>query len=256
MKKSIKAITAALSAAVLCALPVANSLTADAAAKTITYKQTYVTTRTNLGIPGARLFIRKGPKFRYSDLSLGNISNTYLGGGSWADSTTTESVGYNDIYARYSNGINEIGILATWTFNTTYTGNGFAGMHAGSDRDGVMAFESCLGDISGSMSNNYDGITSADVSKIRKLANNTFRSGKTTNNIQTYMLSAYFYSLDFDLLSGMLAADINGDKLITNTDADAVQCYVNNKAGARDLSSFNSLPESQFRQRINQIMNS
>lgn len=256
MKKSIKAIAAALSAVVMCALPAASSLNADAAARTLTYKQTYVTTTTNLGYSGVRLYVRKGPQIRYGCLSLGNINNTRLGGGSWSDSTTTESVGYNDIYATNSNGINEIGILADWQFSTTFTGNGFAGMHADGDKNGVMAFESCLGDISGSINNVYDGVTLADARKIRKMADNKFRSGVTTNNITSYMLSGYFYSLDFDLFAGMLAADINGDRRITYTDADAVECYVNNKAGARDLSTFNGMDENTFRTRINQIMNS
>ena len=255
MNKTFKKIAAVFSASVMCALPVVNSLSADAASTRIrTYKQTFICTELGRKYQSVKCMVLRGPKFVTPRAWNGNIPSVYMGARYFGNSTIHENSDYVWCYTHNYNGINDKGILCNIAYNTTQYTNGFACMNGDGDQNAVRGFESCLGDVTGSMKNEFDYIDVSDVVVIRRMAKNTYRSGVTTSDIQSYITSNNsFYALDWNLLCGMLAADINGDGIITDKDADIVESYIALKTGATDLEVFCGMSTNEFNAAVNRI---
>lgn len=233
MKKSIKAIAAALSAAVLCALPVANSMSADAAYITKkSFRITYVSTRTNLHYTGIRLNANKASGMNFSTQSLGFVNNGRLMGGSVSGNSA-----YTNWCSTVPNGLGEVGILADWYINTTNMNRTVANISGSTNKSYIDVFKVRLGDLTGARNNTEDGIDVSDAIAVYNLIDHYYVNAPT-ENIKSYMLSSSYNSLDKGILRMMLAADINGDDKVSECEATIILRHAVGINGYDDLEHF------------------
>jgi len=236
MKKTFKAITAALSAAVLCALPIANSMSANAANRFIdkkTYRLSYISTRTNLHYTDVKLNAYKASGMNFSAQSLGFVNNGRLMGGSYNGNSA-----YTYWCSTVPNGLGEVGILADWYINTTNMNRTISNVSGTTNRSSIDVYRVRVGDLTGAANNSEDDINVQDAVALSKLANNTYYSGVVTNDIKYYIRSRSYSNLNKSLLRMMLAADINGDDKISECENVILQRHYIGINGYDDLEYF------------------
>ncbi len=241
MKKSIKAITAAISAAVLCAIPVANSFTANAAATKKTYKITYLSTKTNNGYTSVKLNAYKASTMNFSTQSLGFVNNGRLMGGAYNGNNA-----YVYWCSTVNNGLGEVGVLADWYINTT---NSNAKLYqitpSYNAMTGVTAYKVRLGDLTGAKTQTEDDVDVADAVLYARLLNKNYIDAPT-NNIKQYIFSKSFYQLDLQVLRMMLAADINGDYKLTENERTVILRHIAKFDAYADLEHFLGWSDAQL----------
>lgn len=274
MKKSIKTIAAALSAAVLAALPVSNALTANAAigdyvCRTTAFsKETKSSFTYNLDIKCCRKGSLRGAGYKIG--MIGGSLGTAHGGGS--QTGTFIDVPFNTP----STGIKR-GIIMTFTSTTSNSKNPeqlLYGVDFNSYGNNVALPQTAektvrLGDITtyieGNPDESFDGLTARDALFITYLINSAF--GTTHNdspepgrciNLQTDYFGRYSWAyltsnssgnyingqyVKMDKISNaLLAADINNDGWITQADSTAILLRLCNPDRYPDFMVFNEMP--------------
>lgn len=245
MKKSIKAITAALSAAVLCALPIANAFTASAFNPTNKrYKITYMSTKLNCGYQNVNLRANKASGMNFSTLSLGRINGGRLGGGGYVNNDPNKR--YNLWYTSNNNGLNEIGIVANWFITTTNSNRNIDNISGSTGCTYLKAIKVRMGDLTGAVTGEEDGLDVSDAVALSKLAHDSYYNGVITHDINAYLHSMNYDDLDQGLINMMLAGDINGDYLLTENEVIILQRHYNSFNGYTNLGTFYSMSDAQL----------
>lgn len=280
MKKSIKAITAALSAAVLAALPMSSALTANAYSGTH-MDRTYVFSTVARPSYTEEIQCQIGRKGALSGFSydLGTMGGSF--GEAHGNGGQTFTV-TNVPFIPGSNGLKR-GIMMNFTNSTTnnslpenllnsmrmyrFTSTGTENV-ANTDSITVRC-----GDISGYLNNSaslvYDGITSGDAGKVAYLINALGRK-HTESGFNAYakcinLQDDYFGKYTWSYVTGnsqkridgtfyrmkkitmaLLAADINGDGWVTPADSTAIMRVIANPDAYPDFLEFNQMPDEDL----------
>ena len=233
MNKTIKKIAAVLSAAVLCAVPMANSITANAAALKKTYKVTYMSTRTNNGYTSVRLNAYKDSTINFSTQSLGFVNNGRLMGGAYNGNNA-----YVYWCSTVNNGLGEVGILADWYFNSTNSNANVNKITPGTNAiTGVTTYKMRMGDLTGAKTEEEDGVNVSDAVLYARLLNKDYINAPT-DDIHDYIFSKSYSQLDKKVLRMMLAADINGDLKLTENERIVILRHIALFDAYSDLEQF------------------
>lgn len=260
MKKTIKSITAALSAAVMCALPMAGSISANAGEQYTTYRTTYFVKYDNANVKNTSITVttKKG----LTKLGRKNFNNSGdFGAIHGSGGQTYDHVNTNWDRKKFS-GDNYVkkGILYNETSKTIYGGNfekylvsktalniAAADVNGGSAAERVGYFAVNVGDVTGAWNSTSftdfkaDGITGMDSVEISRLIN----AGYTD-------IAAYSKRVDYTSennesvrrLRAMIAGDINNDGKLTENDATVILYWVVGKV--KDFSAFNGVADNKI----------
>lgn len=208
--KKFKKILSAVSAAVLCALPMINGVSVNAASNEEGYQNTFV-----------MYHIVRNSKIAYFDCII-NYNPMFIA----EPSMKTALCG--------TNSFNSIHYTTSHKIQTTYSGSAFG-------KEGIAATTKFLGDLSVSIKNIYD-LISCDNVAIKNANGNSM--AKTALDYEIYLLGdvnqdncveiadatlilQYLTNpIDYELTNeGMIAADVNLDGVIDKSDALLIQQY-------------------------------
>lgn len=262
MKNTMKKIAASLSAAVLCAIPMAGSLTANAAEQYTTYRTSYFIKHENANIEETSITVttKKGlTKLGRKNLNnTGRIYDIHGSGGQTYDHI-------NVVWKRYTGDIGtqafkKKGLLYNETSKTTYGGkfedylvsNTALDIQA-KDTNGDSAAERIgyfavnVGDVTGALNSTSfkdfkaDGITGMDALEIQKLVK------KGVTNIAEYSKTVDYSSANNEsvkTLRAMIAGDINNDGKLTDNDATVIMYWIVGRVN--DFSRFNGVADNKI----------
>lgn len=262
MKNTIKKITAAISAAVMCALPMAESLTANAAQQYTTYRNTYFIKYENANIKEANLALstKKGliKVNRRAVNDTGYLGTPHGNGGPNFDAINISWIRYPGTYNIPA--FKDKGILFNDTTKTTYGGNfeqyisngcklnlTATDINGDSANERVGYFSVNVGDVTGAWNSTSftdfaaDGITNKDSNEVSKLIN----AGYT--NIFAYSKKVNYSSANNESvkrLRAMIAGDINNDGKLTENDATVIMYW--GIGYVKDFSVFEGVDDSRI----------
>ncbi|MCR4795042.1 MULTISPECIES: hypothetical protein [Ruminococcus] len=265
MKKTLKKMAVTISAAVMCALPMANAFSASAA-------QDYRTFRVGFFVKWDHSNVKTTSITRTTKKGLTHVTRTKMSltgdfdgkpNGSGGQTYNTENVNWKKNTTSYQTRE----LLYNETYKTTY-GDIFESYLVSDtalklwakDANGNSANERItyeavvVGDATGGYNTtqfknfNYDGITNADYNKVNSLI--------TAHNID---IRSYAQTVDFDnpastsirTLRAMMAADVNNDGWVTDEDARAIKACAQGKIS--DLSVYTGLSAYQMDQKVKKL---
>ena len=262
MKNTIKRITAAVSAAVMCALPMAGNLSANAAQQYTTFRNTYFIKYENANIKEANLALstKKGlTKVARTEVNdTGYLGTPHGNGGPNFDAINISWIRYPGTYN--ISAFNDKGILFNDTTKTTYGGNfeqyisnkstlklTATDINGGRADERVGYFSVNVGDVTGAWNSTSftdfkaDGITNKDANEVSKLIKNGY------TNIFAYSKRVDYSSANNESLKrlrAMIAADINNDGKLTENDATVIMYWGVGKV--KDFSVFEGVDDSRI----------
>lgn len=267
MKKSIKKITAALSAAVMCALPMANAFSANAAEDNRTFRVGYFVKDNHSYIKTTSITrtTKKGLTFVARDRV--SITGDFDGkpNGSGGQTYNSENVNWKKNTTYYMNQV----LLYNETYKTTY-GDIFehylvsdtalkleAKTNTGaSENERITYLAVVVGDVTGALKTNqaktfnYDGITDDDINKLSSwLEHGNINIDNFIEN--NYILFDSPSSQNVKTLRAYMAADVNNSGWITSEDLDLIRAYAKGKIG--DLSAYNKMDDYKIRNIIKNL---
>ena len=258
MKKTLKKMAVAISAAVMCALPMANAFSASAAEENRTFRVNYFVKWDHSDVKTTSITrtTKKGLTYvtRNRMSNVGDFDGKPNGSGgqtynsenvNWKKSTNTEMnrcLIYNETYKTTYGDIFEHYLVSDTALKIeAKTVNG------GRANERITYEAVVVGDVTGGYNTkqfknfNYDGITKADYEKAEAL----IKAGK--KDIKTYAQSVNFddpSSESLRNLRAMLAADVNNDGNLSTSDVQAIRGYVNKKIN--DLSVYAGMSDPDF----------
>jgi len=264
MKNTIKKIAVTVSAALMCALPMANAISANAAFEYTTFRTAYFVKWENSSVVSTNITrtTKKGLQTvvrtnMNSDGAFGAINGS--GGQTYnhtnvkwnrkSGSFQKKALIYNETYKSSYGGIFEDYLVSDTALK-------IEAMAANNEQANErIAYEAVVvGDVEGAYETtkfknfNANGISYKDVDK----ANSLIRSGKT--DIASYAKTVDFEnanSVSLRTLRAMMAADVNNNGKVSAADVNAIQAWIDGKTN--DLSIFTGLTDAQVNNKINSL---
>lgn len=252
MKNQIRKIAAVVSAAVMCAVPVSGSLTADAASSYRMHRTYVISKRTNSAITSLKsVYTRKSGLIGMGEKG-GSLGGSFI----YWDTTSSSEVNWQP----KNNRCDEVGVVLSFTNKTTkatapkYMGS-VKNTYTHKNQSMIDAFDVqnvVVGDVTSEMSGarltgTYDGLTTLDAQRVQTYINNLSNvtyNGERAIKIETFLRSANYANLDKNTVCGILASDINNNGYVTSKDARAILTVMTGRYD--DLTVFNNKTESQM----------
>ncbi|WP_295069750.1 hypothetical protein [Ruminococcus sp.] len=264
MKKTLKKMAAAVSAAVMCALPMANAFSASAAEEIRTFRVGYfVDDNSYVKTTSITRTTKKGLTFVARDKMT--LTGDFDGkpNGSGGQTYNSENVNWKKNTTYYTNQV----LLYDETYKTTYgdvfehylvsdtalklEGKTYTGESA---NERVKYLAVVVGDVTGAFNTtqaktfNYDGIKKNDADKVRdmiKKTNGVIWISDFVEAKSNYINFNVPGSQNVKTLRAYMAADVNNNGRVTKEDADLIEAYANGKIS--DLSVYNKMDDSNVR---------